>query len=312
MGPAATSDRPRRRVSVGQLIAQYRKQRYRNGRPWSQQQLAFAIGSSQARISQIESDRSHPQFSTLIHISDALRLGQAEREELLALAMYQLGSLLPDEETVCQAVARLSGILEIHPYPVLLLDEGERIWHWNARFVPIWGPIYGASCHQDLVRILRGRTHLEAFFDPNPSVYRDRSSVWRASIEDIDRIVRRNVLLFRRAYRVRIYDPEMNRMLRRLKLNPDFLRLWNETPASDTGIVFIEHDTQVVSRPEWGRLQFQVWRTHPARDERFVVVHFTPLDNRTRAVLEQQPDAPARFGQAGGFLSAPKLAMRAR
>jgi ribosome-binding protein aMBF1 (putative translation factor) len=70
--------------SLGEAVALLR----RNMRPrgWSQEDLAFAIGTEQPQISRIESNRQRPMYPTLIRIFNALELDPKDRARLLHLA----------------------------------------------------------------------------------------------------------------------------------------------------------------------------------------------------------------------------------
>ena len=260
---------------LGKLIAAYRERKLFKGRAWSQEELAFAVGTDQAHISRIESNQIHPQFQTLARICEALNLSSVEWDEILNLAGFQAAPPLPDENAVGWVLRKLQPVLDSYPYPALLLDESERIWFWNALCFYPWGQCYGVSNQHEFVSRVRGKRQLELIFDLQtyPATY----SIWAAQWEDIDHIIRRNVALFWRAFRVRQQDPEMNQALNRLKANPDFLEIWGQVLRGPEEILMIEHDTQAV-RTGLGRLEFHVWRTHAAVDTRFVVVHMTPAN----------------------------------
>jgi transcriptional regulator with XRE-family HTH domain len=272
---------------VGELIAQYRKRKstLHNGGCWSQEGLAFAIGSSQARISQIETNQSHPQWLTLARISDALGLTEYERKELLILAGYQAEPGLPNDTEVASVLFELVPVVDSYPYPAGIIDEGERTWYWNALKFLVWGPCYRVSDRHAFDTKLKGKRPIEVLFDPEG--YQIRYRAWAAYIEDIDNLITRLVAIFWRAYRIRPHDPTLIRTLSRLKQNPDFCVIWHQVQRGERNVHDLEHTTQVAHNPQIGRLQFHVWRTHPAIDSRFVVVHFTPADSSTHEALRR-------------------------
>jgi phosphoribulokinase len=49
----------------------------------------------------------------------------------------------------------------------------------------------------------------------------------------------------------------------------------------------MEHFTYTMRHPRLGVLRFYAWRTRPTLDERFVVVHFTPVDGPTALTFER-------------------------
>ena len=210
---------------MGKLIAAYRERSLLGGKPWSQEELAFAVGTDQAHISRIESGQIHPQFHTLARICDALNLSSIEREEILDQLGFQVAPPLPDVNAALSVVRLLQPLLDSYPYPAILQDEGGRIWFWNKFCVYPWRDCYGASNEEEFVARVRGKRQLEVVFDPEkyPATY----FIWATRWENIDHIIHRNVALLWRAFRVRQQDPDMNDGLNRLKQNAEFRKLCN-------------------------------------------------------------------------------------
>lgn len=127
--------------TLGEILTAYRLRKIhpQTGRPWSQEELAFAIGSGQAHVSRIESNHKIPQYSTLVAICDALELSATERACLVSTAGYKLNVPLPDQQGVETALSKIAPFLDSCPYPATLIDEGERIWRLNPLAVAIWG-----------------------------------------------------------------------------------------------------------------------------------------------------------------------------
>jgi transcriptional regulator with XRE-family HTH domain len=273
--------------TLGRLISYYRRRHFnpREKVPWSQEDLAFAIGTSQARISQIEADRNHPQHETLERICDALELSQVEREHLFGLAGYLARPSLPDGKAVTSVVTLLSPLLDNYPYPAMLLDDAERVWHWNPLVTPIWGPCFGVSFPEEFSSRIRGRRPIEILFDSEH--YGTRSQFWREYVGDLDSFVTRAVTTFWRAFCTYPHDTSIKLALTRLKQNPDFLRAWEQLLAGQREPLFVEHAVQVAQATPWGNLRFHVWRAHVWVDTRFVVVHFTPMDRSTLGALDE-------------------------
>jgi len=119
---------------VGEVIARFRKRLRQadTGSPWSQEDLALEIGTDQAHISRIESNQKHPNLSTLTHICDALKLSQTERTFVLARAGYTERSRPPNTEEIGRVLAKIVPVLESFPYPATLIDDVERMWHFNG------------------------------------------------------------------------------------------------------------------------------------------------------------------------------------
>lgn len=286
--------------TLGEIIAAHRR-RHRQPRrdvPWSQEELAFASGTDQAHISRIESNRQHPEYATLVRICDALDLSQTERAHILTLAGYQVVAPLPSEVTVASVLAKLVPVLDSYPYPVVLLDEGERQWYLNQIVATLWGQCYGATDQRGCLARIRGRRTVELIFDP--AAYGECLSRWEAYYEDIEQVLMRNIALFWRAYCLRLNDPDLNRIVSGLKDNPDFLRRWKRIETGDIGLTFIDHASYVTRHPEFGRLHWHAWRTRAAVDERFIVCHFSPVDGATSRVLEGLVQAESRDRHAQG------------
>jgi transcriptional regulator with XRE-family HTH domain len=287
-----------RNGTLGEIITAYRRrlrQPYRD-LPWSQEELAFASGTDQAHISRIESNRQHPEYSTLGRICDALALSQTERSYLLALAGYQVVPPLPDDAAIRGALRKLAPLLDSFAYPATLIDEGERMWYSNELAVTLWGECYGSSCQERCLELIRGRRSLETIFEP--AHYRERIAAWAAYYEDLEHVLLRNVALFWRAFRVRANDPEMKAALSRLSQNPDFCQLWDRVSHGENDLLYVDHATYTIHHPELGQLRLHCWRTRAAIDERFIVVHFSPVDAVTSRILTSLTESPARRGRA--------------
>ncbi|HEY3083784.1 MAG TPA: helix-turn-helix domain-containing protein [Chloroflexota bacterium] len=290
-----TVDPPRGALAtLGEIIAAYRRRRRQPHRdvPWPQEELAFASGTDQAHISRIESNRQHPEYSTLSRICDALELSLAERAYVLAVAGYRLAPALPDEDAVTAALAKLAPLLDSFPYPASLIDEGERLWHLNPLAVALWGDCYGSTDRARCLALVRGRRTVEMIFDPEH--YPERRRIWAAYYADIERVLMRNVALLWRAHSIRVNDPEMSQTVARLLANPDFRRRWEQVGSGEDELLFVEHATYAICNPTLGRLNLHSWRTHAAADERFVVTHFSPVDSATSRVLERLSESRLR------------------
>ena len=271
--------------SLGGLITKYRLRQRHGAAAWSQLDLAVASETDQAHISRIENNLYHPQYATLVRICDALALSQTERAYILARAGYPVLRRLPDINTVQRVSGKLAPLLDSYPYPALLIDDGERIWYLNAAIVKLWGPCYGANDQQGCLPLFFGKRGLELIFGFDS--HAPLLSVWRSYFEDFDELLIRIVALFWRAYRVRPQDAEMSCTLTRLKRYPVFLQLWQRIEAGETDVLYVEHAAYTLRIPTLGRLRFNCWRTHCGIDERFMVVHHTPVDNDTILALER-------------------------
>jgi transcriptional regulator with XRE-family HTH domain len=272
-------------VTVGEMIAAYRRRHCPPNRQthWSQEELAFATNTAQGHISRIESNRQIPEYPTLLRVCDALELSATERHYLFALAGYRIVAPLPDAQATDHVLSRLAPLLESYPYPVMLLDDGERNWYFNEYAMLLWGDCYGTPSQQAWRARVRGRRAVEFIFDPAPNAA--RLPYWQAYYEDVELVLTRVILQFWRAYRSRLNDPEMTEIVNRLSANPEFAKRWERVEQNIEDVLFLDHHTYVCIKPNIGRLQLQAWRTHATIDERFVVVHFTPADAGTALAL---------------------------
>jgi transcriptional regulator with XRE-family HTH domain len=212
--------------TLGELIAKYRQRQRQphHDAPWSQEDLALASETDQAHISRIENDQHHPQYATLVRICDALALSQTERVYVLARAGYPVVRPLPDMNAVRLVSSKLAAVLETYPYPAMLIDDGERIWYLNVLVAKLWGPCYGANDWQGCLTLASGKRTLELIFDPD--LHEPLFSTWRSYFEDYGSVLTRNEAYYWRAHQTRPQDPEMTRILSRLKRYPVFLQLW--------------------------------------------------------------------------------------
>jgi transcriptional regulator with XRE-family HTH domain len=222
--PNADFQTGRSDATVGETIAAFRRRRVRKctGQPWSQEELALASDTNQAHISRIESNRKHPQYSTLVRLCEALNLPAAKRSYVLALAGYPVQPTLPKREEIEALLPEVVPVLESYPYPALLMDTGERVWYVNPLVARVWGIGLGGSEHKLCMKSVHGRRTLEFVFDPR------YQPVWQALVPDLDRVMDRHVSLFWRAYHFHPHEADMNQVLKVLKQNPEFLRRWQD------------------------------------------------------------------------------------
>jgi transcriptional regulator with XRE-family HTH domain len=271
---------PFARTTVGELIAAFRQRKIHDatGAPWSQEELALASGTNQAHISRIESNRKHPQYSTLVRLCEALELPPVKRSYLLALAGYPVEPGLPTTDDVGRVLADLVPVIDCYLYPSLVMDVGERIWHVNPLVVEMWGACLGGTTRSECLASVRGKRSVQFLFN-------FRAQEWHNRLLQPGQVMDRHAALFWRAYHLHSQDPEMNQALASLKRNPEFLQRWQEMEEGKSKIVLLEHDSLALKHPRFGKLRFTIWRTTFAADERFIVSHFPPADEVTfRAV----------------------------
>ncbi len=268
-------------LTVGETIAALRRRLVRKctGQPWSQEELALASDTNQAHISRIESNRKHPQYSTLVRLCEALDLPAAKRSYVLALAGYPVQPTLPQRAEVDALLPEVVPVLESYPYPALLMDTGERVWYVNPLVARVWGAALGGSEHRACMKSVQGRRTLEFVFDSR------FQPVWRSLVADLDRVMDRHVSLFWRAYHFHPQEADMNQVLAVLKQSPEFLRRWQDLEEGKVKILLVEHDWLPIRHPSQGELRFMIWRTTLAADERFIVAHFPPANEAAHRAI---------------------------
>ncbi len=267
--------------TVGEIIAAYRQRRVRDstGEPWSQEELALACGTNQAHISRIESNRKHPQYTTLVRLCEALDMPAAKRCHLLALAGYRLEPPLPDKGAVDTVLSELAPVIDRYRYPALLMDVGERIWYVNALLSEMWGPCLGGNTHTKCLTSVRGKRSLQFLFDSK------FMPVWMSRLQDPGPVMDRHAFLFWRAYHHHSQEAEMNLALETLKSNREFLQRWQHLEDGKMKAGLVEHDLLPLNHPVFNKIVFGIWRTTVVADERFIVAHFPPADEVTQLAI---------------------------
>jgi transcriptional regulator with XRE-family HTH domain len=268
--------------SIGEVIARFRRRlrQPETGSPWSQEDLALEIGTDQAHISRIEGNQKHPNLSTLAHICDALKLSQTERTFLLARAGYRERSRPPNSDEVGRVLEKMVPILESFPYPTTLIDDAERIWHFNTVGVGLWGCCFGIEEHDRFLAFARGKRYIELVLDPR------LFKTWKTFWGDVDGFLHRLIALYWRAYCAHARDAEMRSVFDRLIQNPEFSRRWETIEQGDAPVLFVEYSDYLFHHPQLGGVHYNTWRTHPAIDERFIVTHCTPTDTSSATAFE--------------------------
>ncbi|MCW5980092.1 MAG: helix-turn-helix domain-containing protein [Bryobacteraceae bacterium] len=269
--------------TVGEAISAYRRRMLQPGSrgPWSQTDLACASGTDQAHISRIESNQKHPQYPTLARICEALDLPPATRHYLFALAGFPTTPPLPNEEAVREELIQFTPLISTLPYPALLMDEGERVWHLNVLLATCWGACFGSDSHRECLSSIRGKRNVQFLFHPK------HFPTWRVYFPKLHQVMDRHVGLFWRAYQLRPCDPDMNEALGMLQSHEEFRRRWRALEAGKMNLLLVEHDLLQVAHPRLGSLLFAIWRTKTAADERFILAHFTPVDEATARALSR-------------------------
>lgn len=206
--------------TLGQGIRSHRLRRRQahNRRPWAQEDLAVAIGSDKAHINRIECGRQLSTYDTVVRICDALELGWEERSHLLSLAGYLLSPPSPTPQEVEAVTRRARCILDAADYPMYLADHEQRIWDVNDLFASAF---IGYPGRDACLGETRGLMSVELLSLGHPV------GAWlRQVLVDYESYARRQLALFRTAFRYRPHSAEYRVILQDLLSDRRLEALW--------------------------------------------------------------------------------------
>lgn len=233
------------------------------------EELAALAGVGVSWYTWLEQGRDiRPSPEVLDALARALRLDQAERTTLFALARTELplpaGDAEP-ESALGEDRAPLAAIVHgLHPNPAYLLGPMTRILAWNAAASELFGsPEHLQEERRSLLWML--------LVDPGPA----RQSPGRRAT------ARNMVARFRTEYAQHAGQPAYERFVEDLRdRSPWFASWWGEHEVSDT-----QRGTKTIEHPRLGTLRLHHAQTVPtgAPDLRLTV--YAPADAATRAAL---------------------------
>jgi transcriptional regulator with XRE-family HTH domain len=231
------------------------------------EELAMLADVSVDYLRRLEQGRVLPSYATLDAIADALRLGQAERAHLDALADRARGrrSPLPDEEVGRPSLLRILDV--VSPAPAVILGRRCDVLAWNAT---------GAALDPVVANMPPGERNVarRVLLDPTA---RDLYPEWSALAGEVADVLRRNRARFAEDERLAALVDEL------LDGSEAFRRLWrrNDVFAKTFGRKVIEH-------PEVGRLDLDYEAfTVPSGDGQELVVYTAEPGSRTAAGLRR-------------------------
>jgi tripartite-type tricarboxylate transporter receptor subunit TctC/transcriptional regulator with XRE-family HTH domain len=285
---------------LGQRIRVHRlqhRQRHTD-RPWSQEDLAVAIGSDKAHVNRLECGRQCPAPETLQRICDALELPWPARRRLLGLAGLLEGPPAPGRDDEVRLAALFDRVLRPLAYPAWAVDQDGRICDANEAFARFFldypdrdaclGEVRGCFLLELMCEHHRAGRHL------------------RAAVQDFDALALRHLLVLRRALQRQAAPAGLRGLLDVVLADRRLCALWLRHSADlDPGAApdFLDHQQIAVLGSPLGPYAVQAWRSVLAVDERFAVVHLVPTNDETRA----------RFVvRARGELAGPKTSATAR
>jgi transcriptional regulator with XRE-family HTH domain len=227
--------------------------------------LAALAGVGVSWYTWLEQGRDiRPSPEVLDALARALRLDQAERTTLFALARTELplpvNSTEPDEEH-----SLLAAIVDgLHPNPAYLLGPMTRILAWNAAASAVLG-------------------------SPDHLPQQRRSLLWMLLVEPgggrenpgREGTARNMVARFRTEYAQHAGEPAYEQFVAELhEQSPWFARWWGEHEVADT-----QRGTKTIEHPSLGTLRLHHAQTVPTGAPELRLTVYAPADAATRAVL---------------------------
>ncbi len=262
-------------VTLSEVIASYRRQKRQvhNASPWTQEDLAVAIGTDKAHINRIERGRQVPARDTVIRICHALDVPWDLEQELLVGLRYAPDLRLATLAELNAIVAEAARLVDDLEYPAFLGDIIGRIWYAN----PVARAFLGIAAGPVLEHYPGCASLVEALADEHLS-----GSVRRLVPEDV--IVRRlaQARLMAGLWR---QTTEWRDMIARLLRDPHFAYIWHQSYALEDMVDYVDRVAETLEHPLLGTVQILYWTTRLRKDRRFVVVHHLPADGRARAAF---------------------------
>lgn len=256
---------------IGQLITAYRRRKRQEytGRPWTQEDLAVAIGTEKAHVSRIECGRQVPARTTLLRICRALDIQWDEEQALLVAAGHGLDLRLPTGEELEAVLAWAGPLVDSLPRPALLFDLTGRFWHGNPVGLRFLGSAAGMDARA-LLTVCRGTSVLELLRGNGPALL-----VRRLVPEDV---VLGYVVRFQQVAGLWRHTPEYRAMLARLLENAEFAHIWRQATAAAAETFFAGPLAATVHHPRLGTVRMDLQWSPLQVDGRFVIVHDLPAD----------------------------------
>ena len=238
-----------------ELLRYYRRRKTQihNGEPWSQEDLAVAIGSDKSHICRIETGKQLPMPKTLDRICDALELTWLERKHLISLINQSIIPPSPTPNDIEQAIQHVKHFIDNLDNPAVLLDIEGRIWYMNDLHAFCY---YGYQNRDACLGDLSGSSCIELLMNPIIETW------LRKVIVDYNVYVRRQVARFWHVFLGRGQQEEYQILLNRL-LSVEWLRLIlfevvNNLNYSETS-PFLNSQLLTIQHPEVGWQHFQVF-----------------------------------------------------
>lgn len=269
-------------IELGETIRKLRLGQVQaiNGRSWSQDDLAVAIGSDKSHISRLEKGHQLPNPKTLNRICDVLGVSWSVRKNLLALAGQYLTLPAPTEDEVDRIIQCVEPQMELARYAVALEDIENTVWAIND--IEAFA-FYGYPTKEKFINECSGLSFIELMMAP-------RFCEWfQKIIVDYDRYFYRQVLRFKELYLKYKQVPEYQNLLLYFLRQEDFRKAWvlaEKEQTQETGIDFLNHQVLEINHPQLGRYHVQCWHATLVCDDRFKFVAMMADDVNTIQMYE--------------------------
>lgn len=259
------------------MIQDYRHRmiQINNGKPWTQEDLAVAIGSDKAHVNRLEKGKQVPTEQTLDKICNALKLSWEERRWLITKAGYYTLPPAPEDDEINELIRSFDSYILKVPNPATLQDQESIIWNVNDLEAFTF---YGYESREDFLDDCKGLRIIELLMTPAFSNWFEKIIV------NYDQFLRRQLMRFMMLY-IRFQNNEeyMNIQQRIMEID-EMRRIWEDIKSNQGNkkdLMFLNHQILKVQHPDIGRYEVQVWHSEIAVDERFQITQHIPNDVET-------------------------------
>lgn len=267
---------------LGELIREYRLQHIQvhNKRPWTQEDLAVAIGSDKAHINRIENGQYIPSARTLEKIFAAMNLNWSQKQQILYCAGKLSMLPSPEEYEIQEAVRFVRPYLEEMEVPAIMEDNDAIIWDINDMEAYLF---YNFENKTTFLEECQGLRFIEILMTPKFNDY------FQHVIENYDVFLNRQVKRFMDLYFKNRDNYEYNNILNRFLDIDEFKKIWmkhlNYPLDSLSSIPFVDHQIVKMNHPAEGRFEIQIWHTTASFDERFDIIQHWPNNESTQKLF---------------------------
>ncbi|MGV3652513.1 MAG: tripartite tricarboxylate transporter substrate-binding protein [Devosia sp.] len=277
---------------LGQHIRNFRlqlRQEYLN-RPWSQEDLAVAIGTDKGHINRIECGRQLPTLDTLTRICDALDLNWPGRRRLIGLAGFLQDLPGPRQDDLQAIESTVLKVLGQTGHPACLIDQEDRIWDANTEFAVVF---LGYESRDAALEDIAGKFLLELMCESHAA-----HAYLRRSVSNFDQMAMRLIALLRIRLQKSPASSQWQALLNDVLADARLCSLWLKASAQlsrNDLPEFLDHQVIEVGRSPIGPYSADLWHASLWADERFRVLHIVPHsdDAKRRFAALRQRQAPS-------------------